>query len=182
MGRNEHESSTVMPPTTSVVTSTPLNSTEPPQQVSQPNLQPPLPDSHHPNQNSTEAIDVLAALPSVPTSAPLSQTFASSPQPADTLRRVEQNEICENSLPSLSRVDVDATHLLKRVSVPKFSGNKKSYEAWKAVFYSCVDKSKASAEFKLLHLRDCLEGEALKVVLSRTWDILPQHMKLQKSV
>ena len=53
---------------------------------------------------------------------------------------------------------------LKRVSVPKFSGNKKDYEAWKAAFNTCVDKGRATPEYKLLRLHECLLGEALKVV------------------
>ena len=54
--------------------------------------------------------------------------------------------------------------LLKRVTIPKFFGQKKNYETWKAVFYSCVDGTKASPEYKLLRLRECLQGEALKVI------------------
>ena len=54
--------------------------------------------------------------------------------------------------------------LLKRVTIPKFFGQKKNYETWKAVFYSCVDRTKASPEYKLLRLRECLQGEALKVI------------------
>ena len=54
--------------------------------------------------------------------------------------------------------------LLKRITIPKFFGQKKNYETWKAAFYSCVDRTKASPEFKLLWLRECLQGEALKVI------------------
>ena len=54
--------------------------------------------------------------------------------------------------------------LLKRVTIPKFLGQKKNYETWKAAFYSCVDRTKASPEYKLLRLRECLQGEALKVI------------------
>lgn len=54
--------------------------------------------------------------------------------------------------------------LLKRVTIPKFFGQKKNYETWKAAFYSCVDRTKASPEYKLLRLRECLQGEALKVI------------------
>jgi len=50
--------------------------------------------------------------------------------------------------------------LLKRITIPKFFGQK-NYETWKAAFYSCVDCTKASPEFKLLWLRECLQGEAL---------------------
>ena len=60
----------------------------------------------------------------------------------------------------------DPARLLTRVSIPKFSGEKKNYESWKAAFVSCVDKTTSSAEYKLLRLRNCLEGEALKVIES----------------
>ena len=53
--------------------------------------------------------------------------------------------------------------LLKRVTIPKFFGQK-TYETWKAAFYSCVDRTKASPEYKLLRLCECLQGEALKVI------------------
>ena len=69
--------------------------------------------------------------------------------------------------PSRSTTDqlsADASLFLKRASVPKFSGTKKDYEAWKAAFNLCVDKGSATPEYKLLRLRECLQGEALKVV------------------
>ena len=52
-------------------------------------------------------------------------------------------------------------HQLKRVSVSKFYGDKRSYEGWKAAFMTCIDQVNASAEYKLLQLRECLGGEAL---------------------
>ena len=61
------------------------------------------------------------------------------------------------------QLSVDSASLLKRVSVPKFSGNKKNYEAWKAAFYLCVDQARATPEYKLLRMRECLQGEALKL-------------------
>jgi len=54
--------------------------------------------------------------------------------------------------------------LLKRVTIPKFFGQKKIYETWTAAFYSCVDRTNASPEYKLLRLHECLQGEALKVI------------------
>ena len=63
----------------------------------------------------------------------------------------------------LDQVSTDSA-LLKRVTIPKFFGQKKNYETWKAAFYSCVDRTKASPEYKLLSLRECLQGEALKVI------------------
>ena len=48
------------------------------------------------------------------------------------------------------QISADSSALLKKVSVPKFFGQKKNYEAWKAAFYSCVDRTKATPEYKLL--------------------------------
>ncbi|KAK6178336.1 hypothetical protein SNE40_013135 [Patella caerulea] len=53
---------------------------------------------------------------------------------------------------------------LKRVSIPMFSGDKKTYESWKAAFHACVDSAPATSEYKLLQLRQYLSGEALKCV------------------
>ena len=42
---------------------------------------------------------------------------------------------------------------LKRVAIPVFSGNKKTYESWKASFIACIDKAPATPEYKQLQLR-----------------------------
>ena len=55
---------------------------------------------------------------------------------------------------------------LKRVTIPVFSGEKKTYQNWKAAFTACVDQAPATAEYKLLQLRQCLAGEALKAIES----------------
>jgi hypothetical protein len=51
---------------------------------------------------------------------------------------------------------------LKRIFIPTFYGDKKVYEAWKAVFTACVDNSPMTAEYKLLQLRKYLGGEPSK--------------------
>ena len=38
------------------------------------------------------------------------------------------------------------------------------YNNWKAAFMACVDKTPATAEYKLLQLRQYLSGEALKAI------------------
>ena len=53
---------------------------------------------------------------------------------------------------------------LKRVTIPVFSGNKKTYESWKAAFIACIDKAPATPEYKLLQLWQHLSGEALKTI------------------
>ena len=47
-----------------------------------------------------------------------------------------------------------------------FSGEKKTYQNWKAAFTACIDQAPATAEYKLLQLRQCLAGEALKAIES----------------
>ena len=61
---------------------------------------------------------------------------------------------------SYDHISIDSTAALKRVSTPKFSGSKTSYEAWKTAFYA----ARASPEYKLLRLHECLQGEALQVI------------------
>ena len=56
-----------------------------------------------------------------------------------------------------------ASHL-SRIKIPSFSGKKRRYPEWRAVFDNCVDADVISAEMKLLYLRDSLEGEALKSI------------------
>ena len=53
---------------------------------------------------------------------------------------------------------------LKRVSIPIFRGDKRTYENWKAAFLACIDQAPATAEYKLLQLRQYLSGEALKSI------------------
>ena len=47
-----------------------------------------------------------------------------------------------------------------------FSGDKKSYHNLKAAFTVCVDQAPVTAEYRLLQLRECLAGEALKAIES----------------
>ena len=53
---------------------------------------------------------------------------------------------------------------LKRVTIPVFSGDKRNYLNWRAAFVACVDQAPATAEYELLQLRQCLSGEALRVI------------------
>ena len=48
--------------------------------------------------------------------------------------------------------------------IPIFSGDKRKYRNWKAVFMACVDTAPATGEYKLLQLRQCLSGEALSFI------------------
>ena len=73
-------------------------------------------------------------------------------------------------LSTADQISADSSALRKRVSVPKFFGQKKNYEAWKAAFYSCVGRTGATPEYKLLQLWECLQS-------LRTWDNQQQRMK-----
>ena len=66
--------------------------------------------------------------------------------------------------PDSSLIGLDMWKQLKKVTIPVFSGDKKTYQSWKATFTACVDNAPATAEYKLLQLRQCLSGEALKAI------------------
>lgn len=50
------------------------------------------------------------------------------------------------------------------MQIPVFSGDKRTYQSWKAAFLACIDNIPATGEYKLLQLRQYLSGEALKVI------------------
>ena len=62
---------------------------------------------------------------------------------------------------------VDANKHLERIWIPKFLGDKKEYQSWWAAFSSYVDETNLSAQFKMLRLESCLEGEAAEMVKGR---------------
>ena len=67
-----------------------------------------------------------------------------------------------NSLNELNLIGHDLWRQLKRVTIPMFSGDKKTYQNWKAAFMACIDKAPATAQYKLLQLRQCLLERHLK--------------------
>ena len=58
----------------------------------------------------------------------------------------------------------DLWRQLKRVEIPVFTGDKRTYSNWKAAFLACIDSAPATPEYKLLQLRQYLAGEALKSI------------------
>ena len=74
--------------------------------------------------------------------------------------------IADNRKGANASIGNDMWKQLKRISIPTFSGDKSMYEGWKAAFSSCIDCAPATSEYKLLQLRECLSGEALKCVES----------------
>ena len=80
------------------------------------------------------------------------------------LLSVSINDNVSQCMSDSTLIGLDLWKQLKRVTIPVFSGNKKTYQSWKAAFTACVDKAPATAEYKLLQLRQCLAGEALKTI------------------
>ena len=58
----------------------------------------------------------------------------------------------------------DMWRQLQRVSIPVFTGDKRTYPNWKAAFLACIDRAPATPEYKLLQLRQYLSGPALEAV------------------
>ena len=80
----------------------------------------------------------------------------------DKIQDIDDNSPAPPS-PS-TEIGHDLWKQLKRVSIPVFSGEKSTYENWKAAFLACIDKAPATPEYKLLQLRQYLSGEAIKVI------------------
>ena len=74
-----------------------------------------------------------------------------------------ESSASNSSSPSIGQ---DLCRQLKQVEIPKFGGEKKNYQSWKASFIECIDSAPATAEFKLLQLRQYLTWESLKVMYS----------------
>ena len=77
--------------------------------------------------------------------------------------KTSQIATCESAHGKNGHV-VDTNKQLKRIRIPKFSGDKKEYQLWWAAFSSCVDETNLSAQFKMLRLESCLAGEAAETV------------------
>ena len=84
--------------------------------------------------------------------------------PKKDVKPEEQEKTVEES--PKHELGKDMWKQLTRVSIPVFSGDKRSYGSWKAAFMACVDKAPATAEYKLLQLKKYLSGEALAAVES----------------
>lgn len=75
-----------------------------------------------------------------------------------------QNDSAVKTTEVTQKIGNDMWKQLKRVAIPVFNGDKKMYETWKSAFTACVDQAPATAEYKLLQLRQYLTGEALKCI------------------
>ena len=74
----------------------------------------------------------------------------------------EPTATCSNNTPPT--IGQDLWRQLKRVQIPVFTGEKKNYQSWKASFLACINSAPATAEYKLLQLRQYVSGEALTVI------------------
>ena len=88
------------------------------------------------------------------------QTLQVSPQ----IIKMDTAVAVDNSVKTSQNLGQDMWKQLSRVNIPSFGGNKSSYDSWKAAFTACVDNAPATAEYKLLQLRQSLTGDALKAV------------------
>ena len=71
-----------------------------------------------------------------------------------------------NLLNELNLIGHDLWRQLKRVIIPVFLGDKRTYQNWKAAFMACINKAPATVEYKLLQLQQCLTGKTLNAVES----------------
>ena len=66
--------------------------------------------------------------------------------------------------PTARHTTGDVFSKMSRVTIPVFSGDKRTSEQWKATFMACVDSAHVSPTMKLLQLRQYLSVEALKFI------------------
>ena len=90
-----------------------------------------------------------------------------SPAPSRNDAHTSAQNICVNNDSHQSGVPPigqDMWRQLERVSVPKFTGAPSAYPSWKAAFCACVDNAPATSVYKLLQLKQCLQGEPLRLI------------------
>ena len=80
------------------------------------------------------------------------------------LLSVSMNDNVSQYTSDSTLIGLDLWKQLKRVTIPVFTDDKKTYQSWKAAFTACVDNAPATAEYKLLQLRQSLAGEALRTI------------------
>jgi len=69
---------------------------------------------------------------------------------------------------------------VKPLTIPVFSGEKRSYASWKAAFMASIGHTSATDELKLLHLRQYLRGEALDTIDSLGFTASAYPVALQR--
>ena len=71
----------------------------------------------------------------------------------------------ENAPQTPSRLQGNASGLVKRIDVPQFSGDYSEYHSWREAFDRIVGELDIKPEYKIVHLRKCLSGDAKKEVM-----------------
>ena len=94
----------------------------------------------------------------------MSESFAKKEKLIE--QTVSEGNIHELESRDAYSIGEDLWRQLKRIQLPVFTGDKRSYRNWKAAFMACVDTAPSTGEYKLLQLRQCLSGEALNVIES----------------
>ena len=67
----------------------------------------------------------------------------------DSLQSAKANENSQEG----AAIGRDMWSQLKRVSIPVFNGDKKTYEGWETALMACIDQAPSTPEYKLLQLR-----------------------------
>ena len=101
-------------------------------------------------------------------------------QPQGTQEHRRTSLPADRSANDASSLSLDSTKLLQRISIPKFSGERKIYESWKAAFLSCIDRTTATTEYKILHLHNSLEGEALEAIQNLGYSPAAYNVALER--
>ena len=112
------------------------------------------------NKSSVKSLDPCQRTYSVEKS--VSEWFRKNEK--STEQTVSQGNINEPEFCGANSIGEDLWRQLKRIQLPIFTGDKRSYRNWKAAFIACVDTAPATGEYKLLQLRQYLSGEALNVI------------------
>ncbi|PFX12673.1 hypothetical protein AWC38_SpisGene23326 [Stylophora pistillata] len=119
-------------------------------------------------QISTIPVQSFAVFPPIVSSHHMYETAAGAHagvQPLSSRHQSQSYPGTDQLLNSANdQLSIDSSAALKRVSIPRYAGYKKHCASWKAAFCSCVDQVKAAPQYKLLRLRECLQGEALRVI------------------
>ena len=92
------------------------------------------------------------------------------------LLSVSMNDNVSQYTSDSTLIGLDLWKQLKRITIPVFTGDKKTYQSWKAAFTACVDNAPATAEYKLLQLRQSLAGEALRTIENLGHSVTAYHI------
>ena len=102
------------------------------------------------------------AVPSAPSDQsqffPINRTLTRAPQ--SQFSAPPMTGYNTNQMPSAP----DVYRHLERIKIPILTGEKGTYETWKAAFTTCIHEQPMTDEVKLLRLRQCLSGAPLTTI------------------